>query len=287
MSQPPTTTPLQTRQKSSAATTKKTQKELENTEGINTNVRNKQQALTFLQKKEYLVPCKPVNLQTLSHILLQFGNTAIKMPKTLTDGIRAVAILIANAGAQQMAEEITTAVKIQLQEQMETFNTHVENMRDAVEHVMEAAKEITERMDEFKEEFQESTEEILQVTQDLAEKTADNVTEGQGTPTQRTQQPTYTMITQQQTIPAAHITVITRGETSNKQILIQKDPNATDNVLDSLMEKDLVAKANTTLDLMGIEAEDRPTNTTFIGAKKLRNRSVLYQLNTKEAVTWL
>jgi gas vesicle protein len=265
MSQPHTTTPLQTRQKSLATTTKKTQKELENAEGINTNVRNKQQALTFLQKKEYLVPGKPVDLQTLSHILLQFGNAAIKVPKTLTDGIRAVAILIADARAQQMAEEITTAVKIQLQEQMETFNTHVENMRDTVEHVTEAAKEITERMDEFKEEFQGSTEEILQVTQDLAEKTADNATERQGAPTQRMQQPTYTTITQQQTIPAAHITVITRGEMSNKQILIQKDPNTTDNILDSLTEKDLVAKANTTLDLMGIEAKDCPITTDLEG----------------------
>jgi vacuolar-type H+-ATPase subunit H len=160
-------------------------------------------------------------------------------------------------------------------------------MRDAVKHITEAAKEITERMEEFKEEFQGLTEEILQATQDLAEKIADNTTERQDAPTQRMQQPTYAKITQQQTIPAAHITVITRGETSNKQILIQKDPNATDNVLDSLTKKDLVAKANTTLDLMGIEAEDHPTNTTFIRAKKLQNGSVLYQLNTKEAATWL
>jgi hypothetical protein len=61
--------------------------------------------------------------------------------------------------------------------------------------------------------------------------------------------------------------------------MIQKDLNATDNALDSLSEKDLVARANTTLDLMGMEAADKPPDMVFVGAKKLRNGSVLYQLN--------
>jgi hypothetical protein len=32
---------------------------------------------------------------------------------------------------------------------------------------------------------------------------------------------------------------------------------------------------------------DKPRHTSFIGAKKLRNGSVLYQMNTKEAAAWL
>jgi hypothetical protein len=48
--------------------------------------------------------------------------------------------------------------------------------------------------------------------------------------------------------------VITRGHTMDKQILIQKDKNVTDNTLDNLTEKDLVAKANTALDLMGMSS---------------------------------
>ena len=60
---------------------KKTQKELENTEGINTDVRSREQAIAFLQAKEYLVPGKSVNLHTLAHVLLQFGNAAVQVPK--------------------------------------------------------------------------------------------------------------------------------------------------------------------------------------------------------------
>jgi hypothetical protein len=69
--------------------------------------------------------------------------------------------------------------------------------------------------------------------------------------------------------------------------MIQKDPDATDNALENLTEKDLVVKANTTLNLMGIEATDKPPGIAFIGAKKLRNGNILYQLNSTDAGHWL
>jgi hypothetical protein len=73
----------------------------------------------------------------------------------------------------------------------------------------------------------------------------------------------------QQELHPDHAEVITRGNTADKQILIQKDVNATDNVLDSLSEKNLVIKVNTALDLMGMASTDRPQHTSFIGVKKL------------------
>jgi hypothetical protein len=85
----------------------------------------------------------------------------------------------------------------------------------------------------------------------------------------------------------AHASVITRGDITDKQILIQKDKDATDNMLDPLTEKNLIIKANTTLDLMEMETADKPPGTAFIEAKKLRNKSVLYQLSTREAAVWL
>ena len=69
--------------------------------------------------------------------------------------------------------------------------------------------------------------------------------------------------------------------------MIQKDPNATDNALESLTEKDLVAKANTTLDLMGMAAANKPPCMVFVGAKKLKNGNVLYQLNSMDAGYWI
>ena len=267
MTQSPVPTPPQTRQKSATtAPAKKTRKELEDAEGTLTDVRNKEQALTFLQAKEYLVPGEPTNLLNLSHVLLQFAHAAAKMPKTLTDGLRAVAFLMADTGIQQIADEITSAVKEQLTEQIEQYNAQVETMRDAVEHVTKAADKTT-------------------AAQELMDRTPE--TENTGNPQRPANPPnTYASITQQH-IPTAHLTVITRGEANDKQMLLQKDPTITDGSLDRLTEKELVVKANTTIDLMGMEAEDRPDDTKFVGAKRMRNSNILYQLNKREAANWL
>ena len=52
--------------------------------------------------------------------------------------------------------------------------------------------------------------------------------------------------------------IITKGHTADRQILIQKDHNTTDNVLESLAEKDLVMKANMVLKLMEWEGLNKP-----------------------------
>jgi hypothetical protein len=67
--------------------TKKPQKDLENTEVINTDVQTRDDAIGFLTSKEYPLPGQPADILALSHILLQLGTAAVRMPKALTDGI--------------------------------------------------------------------------------------------------------------------------------------------------------------------------------------------------------
>ena len=52
MSQSPAPIAPQMRQKTAATTAKKTQKDLENANGLNTNIRTKEQAIEFLIAKE-------------------------------------------------------------------------------------------------------------------------------------------------------------------------------------------------------------------------------------------
>ena len=100
------------------------------------DVRSKEQAVAFLQAREYLVPGKSADLQTLAHILLQFGNMVIWAPKVVVDGIRAVVFLIVDAGAQHMVGEITDMVKVLLQEHIENLTTNTEIVvREAVEGI--------------------------------------------------------------------------------------------------------------------------------------------------------
>ena len=54
-----------------------------------------------------------------------------------------------------------------------------------------------------------------------------------------------------------------------------------------LTEKDLVAKANTALDLMEIEDGNRPTQVTLLAARRIQNSNILYQLNSTQAAEWL
>jgi hypothetical protein len=197
--------PPTTRLRSTPTVTKKSTKELENAEGINTDMQTKEQAIIFLQGRDYLVPGKPANLQTLAHVLLQFGNASIKMPKVIMDGIRAVAFLMANTNTQQMANKVAEMVKIQIQEQMEAFNTNVETMRDAVEHVTNAARDITTKIDEIKDGLGESTDHVMEAMQELKntthkliEKIAENKTAPHTTPAQptNTAYTTYAVIAQ-------------------------------------------------------------------------------------------
>jgi hypothetical protein len=228
----------------------------------------REQAVNFLTSKEYLIHGSSVDLPTLSHILLQLTSMASRGPKALTDGVRVVAFLLTDVNRQQTTDAIMASVKMQLDKYMKTFAANVEMMCDAVEHIMAMAKEITSKMDNFKDDFQKMVEQLTQVTQDFIEKTMENLAMTTATPHHTHQAPTYAAITQQQ-VPTAHTSTITRGDITDKQILIQKDKDATDNTLEPLSEKDLVVKVNTTLDLMGIDAEDKPPGTTFVGVKKL------------------
>ena len=90
MSQSPAPMAPNTRQKAATSTTKKTSRELEDADRLNTAVKSKQQTLAYLT--DYIIPDKPVDLHILAHILLQFGITN-KRPILVADGIRAARVL--------------------------------------------------------------------------------------------------------------------------------------------------------------------------------------------------
>jgi len=97
MSPSPDVTAPMMRQKVNANATKRTQKELEEVEGLSIDIQSKEQAIKFLTAKQYLTPGNQADLQTLAYVLLQIGNTTGRIPKQVTDGIRAVAFLLTNA----------------------------------------------------------------------------------------------------------------------------------------------------------------------------------------------
>jgi hypothetical protein len=268
-----------TKQKTATSTTRRTRKKLKDANRINTEVKTKQQVLAYLRAGEYIIPDKPIDPHILAHILLQFGVNN-KLLKSITDGIRVVAFLIEDTYNQQTANNIIEIIKIQLQKQIEVLMADMETMRDIVEHITEATKMITKKIDEFNDGFQETANQLAQATIDLMEKT----TEAIATPMQAPI--TYATIVQTQE-RNNHVEVIERGATADKQVLVQKGKNTTDCIQTELLEKELKTKANTALDLMGLEESDKLQHMTFMAAKKLRNGNVLYQTNSIEAAAWI
>ena len=55
-----------------------------------------------------------------------------------------------------------------------------------------------------------------------------------------------------------------------------------------LTEKQLVEKANVALDLMRLQAEDKPVGTQFMGVSKLNGMGeVMYEMDMEEVAEWL
>jgi methyl-accepting chemotaxis protein len=213
MLQSPAPTTPNTRQKT---TLKKSRKDLEEADGLNTAICSKEQAIAYLTAGDYITPGKPIDLHILSHILLQFS-ISNKLPKPVTDGIRAVAFLMEDTHTQQIADSIADAVKVQLSNHIESFVTNIENIRDVVEHVTNATKSITGKMDELNEGFQETAEHLAQATQELSEKTTETTNKVLGA--ESTTPVTYAVAVQQQ----SHLdcaTIINKGNITAKQILI-------------------------------------------------------------------
>jgi len=283
MSQSLVPTVLNTRQKTTTITLRKSRKDLEDADGLNTTIRLKQQAIAYLMAGDYVTPSKQLDLHILSHVLLQFGVTN-KLPKPIMDSIRAVTFLMEDTYTQQITDNIAMRINAQLTDHMETFATNVNNMRDMVEHVTRVAKLVMGKMDKLNDGFQETADQLAQATQELTEKAVATTNTTMSVPTETPI--TYAAATQQHIHPDC-TTIIAKGQNMAKQILIQKDQNITDNALESLTEKDLVMKANMALDLMGYKSLNRPHQTMFIRAKKLRNGSITYQLNSEEAAIWL
>jgi len=66
---------------------------------------------------------------------------------------------------------------------------------------------------------------------------------------------------------------------TERQVLIDKDPQAGSNQLDALNEQELVAKANEALNKMAGQVSHGPSDPKALGVMRLRNGGIVYELN--------
>ena len=98
--------------------------------------------------------------------------------------------------------------------------------------------------------------------------------------------PTYMAVLNSR-LPAAHQSNLARVRGRDWLVLIDKDPAAKTNNLGGLNERELVVKANEALARMKEASGGGPEGARMIGARKLRNGGVVYELSDLEAAKWL
>ena len=83
-------------------------------------------------------------------------------------------------------------------------------------------------------------------------------------------------------LAAAHLSTLARSQVKDRKVLIDKDPAAKLNQLVALNECELVAKANEAITRMSSQLSQGPTEPRAVGAKKLNNGGVVYELYNPE-----
>ena len=85
----------------------------------------------------------------------------------------------------------------------------------------------------------------------------------------------------------AYLSMLARLRIRERQVLVDKDPSAGYNHLAKPAELKLVAKANEAIVKMTGQHAQVPGEARVVGAKKLCNSGVVYELNSMEAAQWL
>jgi hypothetical protein len=287
--------------------------------GIITDVTNVAQVITHLRAGQYLASGEEPNLANISYMLFQLAHALPRTPKAFSDTIRGIAFLVEKEAVLRTASMIASEVNEQIHETITQVAANIEDLREAIDHIKTATGGVETMVQNAQEQLEATVwsmqgelEATVRNTQEEIDAVVDRLTQNKNkndTNPQTTQQTneepqlqphttaappslhplmmTYAAVAQQQ-IPPTHLAAITWGEANDKQIVVQKDPTTTrDEAFEKLTEKELVEKANITLTLMGQQAADAPADTHFVGAKKLRNGNVLYQLSSKISADWM
>jgi hypothetical protein len=217
-------------------------------------------AKEILRKAGYLTHDAPLTHNRLAFIIRQYVGVAHKIPKALADGLKAVAVLIEDV------EEDSTTIAAQV----------IAAIADPIERMSETAQQLST--------LATKTEQaIVRLSADRPGGAAQPETPG----SQQATRPTYAAVTQVQ-VPPRHAEVLARSQGREKQVLIDSTSATSQDGLRELTERELVVKANTTVELMGELAVGKPEGgELFVGAQKLQRGGIIYVMRTVAAAEWL
>lgn len=211
------------------------------------------------------------SLADLSYALLYTLSTQSNPSALLTDGIKAVALLLDNPNHINLPSHTSPNLTTPLAQSNTTES--LEKVQTRVERIETTLSGVEQTMIELLSVFKAKNDNPL--------------THISPTPPNEATY-TYAMAAKTNTPPPLHAAAVSRSHSLRKQILITKSDTNGNDPLQGLDEQQLTTKANVAFDLIPEDDRDpKPQNLKFLCVKRLRNGDVLMDLNTETAATWI
>jgi hypothetical protein len=226
----------------------------------NTAIRTREQVRQHLDRHRYLAKEDPLLTEQLSYMLLSIAYNVNS--KALQEGARAVAILM----MEEAVRGVGIAVRQHVKKSLEPILSKIETVIDDAKAATEIAKETAEGAGNLLEQLEGTSRQHEQ----------------RGDSGLRSMSHTAALMGN---VPFSHPNNLVKAKATAKQILIDTDPQGEKDTLGELTEQELVAKANEAISKL--EEDHNLASIAFIGAKKLANGGIVFDLDTEEAVRWI
>ena len=245
----------------------------------------------YLERKCLVITGEKYSPTNLSMALLHLSQTSA-LSKVLVDGLRAIAFVLEDMVTDQIVEKVTNAVIDQLTTVTANLESTTTDLKQTTDNLHGAAVSITRTVDKFTENSTSLLDYLTSIASDVA-KAAEDLESVRQPPNSPPMPPSSLPSTLTYAVAAgihlhpSHATTLAQGDACSCQVLVDKAPGAGASGLEKLSENELVEKAKLAygqLVQMNGEAE---TQINFVGARKLRNGGVIYELGSVEAVQWI
>jgi hypothetical protein len=194
------------------------------------------------------------------------------------DGVKVVARILESEAVNKTGENISSCVIDKLSPLIERVEQIMESITTSTEDVRKAADRLYRTGEDTRDEILKSVESL----NTLADRSDPNPLQPQPS-----NQPLSYAAAASRQLPLSHPSTLARSRVRECQVLIDKNPNSEAYQLADLNERELVAKANEAMELMCKESPDEGEGAKAIGAKKLRNGGIVFELSSKEASQWV
>jgi len=240
------------------------------------NLTSPKQARDLLEWHSYLPKGEAPSRSSLSITLLLLAQAATG--KLLTDGIKAVAVLLEDEMVDRIAGEISSYVLDKISPLLDRSDKATDSLNEASSEIREAADRIKKTCEETRGVIQKAGEH-----RNFSPVFAEPRNPHPGFPAPAL---SYAAALSSQ-LPLSHPHTLACSCTRDRQTLIDKDPFSANNGLEALTEKELVAKANEAIELMKAQSDDDGVDATVLGAKRIGNGGIVYELNSDQAAKWV